>query len=196
MIKVGLIGIGGMGGVHYNAYKNISGAEVVAVADVRVDMAKEKCKDDNVRIYASLDELLQNEKVDMIDICTPSYLHTALAERALLAGCHVLSEKPMSISSKDTTRVIETAKKMGKSFILKTSFVTILLSISLDVSARLLPQLQTDGILASMFGGILMGIGLSLILLRGARICRWQRCCVWRILLFPTRRSPGISSLS
>ena len=116
MIKVGLIGIGGMGGVHYNAYKNISGAEVVAVADVRVDMAKEKCKDDNVRIYASLDELLQNEKVDMIDICTPSYLHTALAERALLAGCHVLSEKPMSISSKDTTRVIETAKKMGKSF--------------------------------------------------------------------------------
>ena len=58
--------------------------------------------------------------------------------------------------------------KMGKSFILKTSFVTILLSISLDVSARLLPQLQTDGILASMFGGILMGIGLSLILLRGA----------------------------
>ena len=116
MIKVGLVGIGGMGGVHYNAYKNIKNAEVVAVADVRVDMAKEKCEGDNVRIYATLDELLQNEKVDMIDICTPSYLHTAMAERALLAGCHVLSEKPMSISSKDTTRVIETAKKMGKSF--------------------------------------------------------------------------------
>ncbi len=58
--------------------------------------------------------------------------------------------------------------KMGGMFILKTSFVTALVSFSLDVSARLLPQLQTDGILASMFGGILMGIGLSLILLRGA----------------------------
>ncbi len=58
--------------------------------------------------------------------------------------------------------------KMGGIFILKTSFVTILVSLSLDASARLLPVLETDGILASMFGGILMGIGLSLILLRGA----------------------------
>lgn len=58
--------------------------------------------------------------------------------------------------------------KMGGMFILKTSFVTGLVSLSLDVSAQLLPALQTDAILASMFGGILMGIGLSLILLRGA----------------------------
>ncbi len=58
--------------------------------------------------------------------------------------------------------------KMGGMFILKTSFVTALVSLSLDISAQLLPALKTDGILASMFGGILMGIGLSLILLRGA----------------------------
>lgn len=58
--------------------------------------------------------------------------------------------------------------KMGGMFILKTSFVTALVSMCLDVSARLLPKLETDGILASMFGGILMGIGLSLVLLRGA----------------------------
>ena len=58
--------------------------------------------------------------------------------------------------------------KMGSMFILKTSFVTVLISLSLDVSAKLFPALQTDGILASMFGGVLMGIGLSLILLRGA----------------------------
>ncbi|MBQ6885611.1 MAG: YitT family protein [Clostridia bacterium] len=58
--------------------------------------------------------------------------------------------------------------KMGGVFIIKTSFVTALVSFSLDVSARLLPSLKTDGILASMFGGILMGLGLSLILLRGA----------------------------
>ena len=37
MLKVGLVGIGGMGFVHYNAYKKIEGAEVVAVADVRTD---------------------------------------------------------------------------------------------------------------------------------------------------------------
>lgn len=58
--------------------------------------------------------------------------------------------------------------KMGGMFILKTSFVTALVSSALDISARLLPPLKTDGILASLFGGILMGLGLSLILLRGA----------------------------
>lgn len=58
--------------------------------------------------------------------------------------------------------------KMGGIFIFKTAFVTILVSFSLDLTAEFLPALQTDGILSSMFGGILMGIGLSLILLRGA----------------------------
>lgn len=58
--------------------------------------------------------------------------------------------------------------KMGGIFILKTSFVTVLVSLSLDISAKLLPIIRADGILVSMFGGILMGIGLSLILLRGA----------------------------
>ena len=58
--------------------------------------------------------------------------------------------------------------KMGGIFILKTSLVTALVSISLDVSTRFLPPLKTDGILASMFGGILMGLALSLVLLRGA----------------------------
>ncbi len=58
--------------------------------------------------------------------------------------------------------------KLGGKFILKTSFVTALVSLALDITDRILPPLQTDGILASMFGGILMGFGFSLILLRGA----------------------------
>ena len=116
MLKVGLVGIGGMGFVHYNAYKRIEGAEVVAVADVRTEMAKEKIKEDKVNIYSNIDELLANEKVDVIDICSPSYLHTDIAMKALAAGCHTLSEKPMSISTADTARVIELAKKVGKKF--------------------------------------------------------------------------------
>ncbi len=59
-------------------------------------------------------------------------------------------------------------KKMGGRFLLKTALVTVLLSTVLDVTAAFLPPLLTDGILASMFGGILLGLGMSLILLRGA----------------------------
>ena len=58
--------------------------------------------------------------------------------------------------------------KLGGLFILKTSLVTVLVSICLDVLGKFLLPLKTDGILASIFGGIIMGLGLSLILLRGA----------------------------
>ena len=116
MIKVGLVGIGGMGFVHYNAYKALDGAKITCVADVRVDMAKEKVLGDDVRVYSSIDELLATESVDMIDICTPSYMHTEMAIKALSAGCHVLCEKPMSISSADTARVIEASRRAGKRF--------------------------------------------------------------------------------
>lgn len=58
--------------------------------------------------------------------------------------------------------------KMGGMFILKTAFVTVLTSFSLDIAERFFTPLKTDGILASLFGGILMGLGMSLILLRGA----------------------------
>lgn len=59
-------------------------------------------------------------------------------------------------------------KKMGGRFVIKTAFVTVLLSTMLDVTSGILPQFKTDGILASLFGGILLGLGFSLILLRGA----------------------------
>ena len=116
MIKVGLVGIGGMGNVHFNAYRRMTDAKVVAVADLRVDMAREKTAGTDANIYATLEELLANEKCDIIDICTPSYLHTGMAITALEAGCNVISEKPMSVSTADTKRVIDTAKRVGKLF--------------------------------------------------------------------------------
>ena len=58
--------------------------------------------------------------------------------------------------------------KLGGAFILKTSGATVILSVCLDISEKVFPRFDTDSILASLFGGILMGLGLSLILLRGA----------------------------
>ena len=116
MKKVALIGIGGMGFVHYNAYKKIEGATVIAVADPRVDMAKGKVGTDAVNVYASIEELFANEKPDMVDICTPSYMHADLAIYAMEMGCDVLCEKPMSVHSADTARIIAAEKKTGKTF--------------------------------------------------------------------------------
>ena len=112
-MKVGLIGIGGMGFVHFNCYKKMEGVEI-AVADVRVDMAKEKIQNESVHVYSSLEELLENEDVDYVDICTPSYLHADMAVTALNAGKHVLCEKPMSHTESETQRMIDAAEKNGK----------------------------------------------------------------------------------
>ncbi len=116
MKKIALIGIGAMGGGHYNCYKNIENAEVIAVADVRTEMAKEKVENENIHIYSSLDELLKNEKPDIADICTPSYMHREMSIKCLEAGINVLCEKPMSLSSKDTAEIIKAAEKSGKLF--------------------------------------------------------------------------------
>lgn len=116
MIKVALIGIGGMGGCHFNAYKKIKDAEIIAVADVRTEMTKEKVDDENIHIYHDMQELLKNETPDMVDICTPSYMHAELSIQALEKGIHVLCEKPMSLSTNDTKRMIEAAEKSGKFF--------------------------------------------------------------------------------
>ena len=114
MIKVGLIGIGGMGGVHYNAYKMTSDCEVVAVADIREDMAREKVGEDNVRVYHDMETLLANEDVDFVDICTPSYMHTEMSIKALQSGVHVLSEKPMTLNTADAMKIMDAADKSGK----------------------------------------------------------------------------------
>ena len=112
-MKVGLIGIGGMGNVHFGCYKKMSGIEI-AVADVRVDMAKEKIQDDSIPVYASYEEMIEREKPDFVDICTPSYMHADMAVYALTHGCHVLCEKPMSISSAECQRMIDAKEKSGK----------------------------------------------------------------------------------
>lgn len=114
-MKIALIGIGGMGMTHYNCYKNIPNAEVIAVADVRTEMAREKTEG-KVTIYPGLDEVLANEKPDIVDICTPSYMHRDMSIKALKAGVNVLCEKPMSLSSDDARAIAAAAKAAGKLF--------------------------------------------------------------------------------
>ena len=57
MIRVALVGIGGMGRCHFNCYKNVENAELVAVCDVRTERAREIAGPD-MPIYADLDEML------------------------------------------------------------------------------------------------------------------------------------------
>ena len=114
MTKVALVGFGGIGFIHYCSYKRIKDAKIIAIADVDIENVKDKLDDDTVNLYSSLDDLLANEKPDMVDICTPTFTHADLSIKAMEHGVHVLCEKPMSLCKEDCQRMIDASKKYDR----------------------------------------------------------------------------------
>jgi predicted dehydrogenase len=111
MIKVALIGAGGMGGVHSEVYKSITNARITAVVDIRCEKAQKLAEAHDASVYVSMDEMLVNEKPDMVDICTPTYLHAGLAVKAMEAGVHVLCEKPVALDLKSAREMKEASTR-------------------------------------------------------------------------------------
>lgn len=127
-MRVGIIGIGFMGMVHYLAYQKVRGAKVVAIAardekklagdwrgikgnfgppGEQMDLGK-------IGRYADWRELLKDPAVDTVDICLPPSLHAEVAVAALKAGKHVLVEKPMALESAEAERMVKAAAASGK----------------------------------------------------------------------------------
>ncbi|MBQ8742155.1 MAG: Gfo/Idh/MocA family oxidoreductase [Clostridia bacterium] len=116
-MKVAIVGVGGMGGVHFNIYRNMEGIEFVAACDIRFEMLKQKAGENpSFRLYDDYAEMLATEKPDLVDICTPTHLHVEQAIMAMESGANVLSEKPMGIDSADCNKLLETIKRTGKKY--------------------------------------------------------------------------------
>ena len=113
MLKVGLIGVGGISGAHIPAWKNMKNAELVALCDVRPERMD---KYENINKYTSFDEMLENEDLDILDICLPTYLHAEYSIKAMEKGINVLCEKPISLNIEDVKTVYDTAKKNNVKF--------------------------------------------------------------------------------
>lgn len=113
MLKVGLIGCGFMGAMHANCYKNIEGVEVVAFADIRKEKAQELANGSNAIIYGDGKDLIDNAKVDIIDICLPTYLHAEYAMAAMEKVGYVFVEKPVALTVEEGKAMIEKSKTTG-----------------------------------------------------------------------------------
>jgi predicted dehydrogenase len=123
MIRAGIAGVGFMGWIHYLAYQKSSQAELRAFCS-RDEKKRhgdwtsiqgnfgppgEKIDLQGLQAYASLDEMLQDPEIDLVDICLPPHLHVDAACRALQAGKHVLCEKPLALNTEDCDRILEVA---------------------------------------------------------------------------------------
>jgi len=111
-----IIGYGAMGPLHRKIIKyGVSEIEVVGVYDIRSE-CMEKAAAQGLKTYSSLDELLFDERIDIVTIATPNDTHKNLAIRCLRAGKNVVCEKPVTLTSADLVEVMEVAKECGKIF--------------------------------------------------------------------------------
>lgn len=115
MLKVGLIGCGGMGGVHASSYEQLGDkVKIVAVADVIEEKRNQMSKKYECDAYESGMELIENADVDYVDICTPTYLHTELAVAAMEKGFDVFVEKPLCMTREEGFLLCKTQHETGR----------------------------------------------------------------------------------
>lgn len=116
LINVGLVGYGVGGGVFHapiiNSVSNLHLHSIVTRNPVREEEAKNSYP--WIYIVNDLETLLSNKKIELIVIATPNTLHKEMAKKALLAGKHVVVDKPFTTNSKDADELIELAKEQGK----------------------------------------------------------------------------------
>ncbi|MHB8128318.1 MAG: Gfo/Idh/MocA family protein [Mobilitalea sp.] len=112
---IGIVGLGGMGNWHRETIESIAGLKVAGIYDIeeaRVAFAKE-C---GVDTYDSLEELLEDERIDLVLVATPNDMHKPIAIQAMRAGKNVVSEKPVTLSSSDLQEMIKVSEETGMFF--------------------------------------------------------------------------------
>ena len=111
IIKFGIIGCGMIAGTHAQALNNVDGAMLCGVFDQNEIRAIEFASKYGIRSYNSLEEMLNDNEIEAVCICTPSGLHAEQAIAALSAGKHVVLEKPMALTTADAKRICDQADK-------------------------------------------------------------------------------------
>ncbi len=97
MFKTAIVGCGAISNIHAEALKCVSNTEIVAFCDKKIDRANKKAEEYGGNAYSSLEDMLDKEKIDVLHICTPHYLHVPMTLEALKRNVNVLMEKPPAI---------------------------------------------------------------------------------------------------
>ncbi len=120
-MRAGIVGVGFMGWIHYLAYQRSEYAEMVAfcsrdekkrAGDWRSIQGNfgppgEWIDVDSLSVYSTLDEMLANPEIDLIDICLPPHMHGEAITKSLAAGKRVLCEKPLALSAAESNALAD-----------------------------------------------------------------------------------------
>lgn len=118
IIRVGIIGCGGIAnGKHMPSLKKQKDVELVAFCDIIKDRADKAAKDfgtPDAKVYEDYKELLKDDSIDVVHVCTPNREHSFITIDALEAGKHVYCEKPMAKTYAEAKAMLDASVRTGK----------------------------------------------------------------------------------
>jgi predicted dehydrogenase len=112
ILKAAIIGSGFMGSAHAEALRRIAGVEILAIASDDLSRAKEIAEYYDIpNVFDNWQDAIHHPQVQVVHNCTPNFLHFEINRAVIQAGKHILSEKPLTINSKDAAALVNLAKK-------------------------------------------------------------------------------------
>ena len=114
MLKVGLIGCGGVGSIHARCWAAMKDCvELTAIADADVEKALKHAAPLGAKVYKDGYELLEQEELDVVDICVPTFLHADYCMKAMERVKNIIVEKPLCLKEEQIERLVEVRDRTG-----------------------------------------------------------------------------------
>ena len=113
-VNAGIIGTGFIGPAHVEAVRRLGFVDVIALAEKGDELAEQKAEQLSIpKAYGNYHDLLADPDVQVVHNCTPNHMHFKINKDIMAAGKHVISEKPLAMTSKESKKLVEIAKKIG-----------------------------------------------------------------------------------
>lgn len=115
VMKVGIVGCGGIAPIHLRVYKRLEGVEVTSLCDLNLERATNLAGRFHVKkTYSNYQEMFEKENLDLIDVCTPVSTHLHIVGDAAETIPAILVEKPMALNVAECDEMIRTVEKHGR----------------------------------------------------------------------------------
>lgn len=113
-INVAIIGTGFIGPAHLEALQRIGGVKIAAIASNEPEKARSLASRFSIpRVYERWEDVVADEQITVVHNCTPNNLHYVINKTAIQSGKHVLSEKPLTMTSAESAELLALAREQG-----------------------------------------------------------------------------------
>lgn len=111
IINIAILGAGRIGRLHAEVCNKIKNVDIVAIVDLDEEKGKDLASLCEAKFYKNLDELLINENLDVVAVCTPTFTHLEAVKKIAKAGVNIFCEKPLALSLEEADLMINFIKK-------------------------------------------------------------------------------------